>query len=227
MFSSGLPVLYPIACLFNIAIFWVYKTLLLKFYQRTIKFNEGLATHTIGYIKYGILFHMIIGGLMYSNSSILSSENEKYVHSLTQWVGFSYFEDRFISAYSIIYLAGFTILIILYVFKNFVVEWLFKYLLKAALCSCCRKHSRALQKFVIEKDHFYLSDDIYKELEISQLIELYKRCSRELNEYNDFTNHSQEFYISDLYRWFQMEQKARLKNIETTIDDHMAHLLSL
>jgi len=167
MFSSGLPVLYPIGCLFNIAMYWGTKALLLKFYQRTIKFNEGLATHTIGYIKYGILFHMIIGGLMYSNSSILSSENEKYVHSLTQWVGFSYFEDRFISAYSIIYLAGFTILIILYVFKNFVVEWLFKYLLKAALCSCCRKQSRASQKIITDKDRFYLSDDIYKELEIS------------------------------------------------------------
>jgi hypothetical protein len=32
MFSSGLPVLYPLSLLFYLVLYWVYKTLLLKYY---------------------------------------------------------------------------------------------------------------------------------------------------------------------------------------------------
>lgn len=42
MFSAGLPILYPFAFIFYFVLYWVYKVLLLKFYARTIKFNEEL-----------------------------------------------------------------------------------------------------------------------------------------------------------------------------------------
>ena len=73
MYSSGLPILYPISCIFYVILFWVYKYLLLKFYQKTSKFNEYLAIRSIRYIKYGVFFHMAIGCVMYTNSDIISS----------------------------------------------------------------------------------------------------------------------------------------------------------
>jgi Kef-type K+ transport system membrane component KefB len=68
-----MPVLYPLAMLFYIVCFWVYKCLLLKYYARTSKFNEGIAIKSVSYIKYGVIFHMVIGSFMYTNSRILSS----------------------------------------------------------------------------------------------------------------------------------------------------------
>lgn len=37
----------------------------------------------------------------------------------------------------------------------------------------------------MSKDLFVQSDNIYKELDISQLAELYKRSTRELNDYKE------------------------------------------
>ena len=71
MFSSGLPVLYPIGCLSFTAMYFVYKALLIYFYQRTVQFNENLALKSIDYIKWGILFHMAIGAVMITNTDIL------------------------------------------------------------------------------------------------------------------------------------------------------------
>ena len=76
-YSSGIPLLYPIACVFYIILFWVYKFLLLKHYQKTSRFNERLAVLSVSYIKYGLLFHMIVGCFMYTNSRILSASSEK------------------------------------------------------------------------------------------------------------------------------------------------------
>ena len=82
MYSSGLPVLYPLGCLFYIVLYWVVKILLLKYYQRTSHFNEELAIKSVGYIKYGIIFHMIVGGFMYTNSRILSSDSSEQLEKV-------------------------------------------------------------------------------------------------------------------------------------------------
>ena len=72
MYSSGIPVLYLVAFLFYTVLYWVYKFLLIKFFQKTSKSNENLAVKSMSYLKYGIVIHMIIGGLMYINISILT-----------------------------------------------------------------------------------------------------------------------------------------------------------
>lgn len=41
--GCGLPVLYPIGFIFNFTLFWVSKTLILKFYRRATSFNQKLA----------------------------------------------------------------------------------------------------------------------------------------------------------------------------------------
>ena len=74
MYSAGAPILYPISCLFYAVLYWVYKVLLLKYYQRTTKFNEELAIYSLGLIKWGIIFHMLMAAFMYSNVQIFSTK---------------------------------------------------------------------------------------------------------------------------------------------------------
>jgi len=76
MYSSGFPVLYPVAFIFYTVIYWVYKFFLLKFYSKSNRSNEILAIESMSYIKYGIIIHMIIGGLMYTNTNILTPKND-------------------------------------------------------------------------------------------------------------------------------------------------------
>ena len=75
MFSTGLPIMYPLACIFYTVLFWVYKFLLLKFYAKTTNFNYELPLFSTSYIKIGIFFHIIFGGLMVTNSEIIPSED--------------------------------------------------------------------------------------------------------------------------------------------------------
>lgn len=72
MYSSGFPILYLVAFIFYSVLYWVYKFLLIKFFQKTNKSNDNLAIKSTSYIKYGIIIHMIIGGLMYTNINILT-----------------------------------------------------------------------------------------------------------------------------------------------------------
>ena len=71
MYSTGMPILYPFGCIFYAVLYWVYKFLLLKYYERTNRFNEELPIYTTGYIKIGLVLHGIFGGLMITNSRLI------------------------------------------------------------------------------------------------------------------------------------------------------------
>jgi len=74
MFSTGLPILYPFAVIFYFGLYWVYKLLLIKFYQKTTKFNYNLPIYTTQYIKVGVFFHIIVGGFMVTNNDIIPAQ---------------------------------------------------------------------------------------------------------------------------------------------------------
>jgi len=57
--------------IFYAVLYWVYKFLLLKFYQRTNKFNEELPIFSTTFIKIGLILHGIFGGLMLTNSRLI------------------------------------------------------------------------------------------------------------------------------------------------------------
>ena len=89
MFSAGLPILYPFACIAFFVLYWVYKFLLLKYYEKTTRFNEELPMYSITWIKFAILIHGILGLLMYTNSDLFP-ENDPYqgrVEALMAYVG--------------------------------------------------------------------------------------------------------------------------------------------
>ena len=70
-YSAGLPILYPLAAVFFMILYWVYKFLLLKYYSKTTKFNEELPMISVAYIKVGIVIHIVFTVFMISNSGLL------------------------------------------------------------------------------------------------------------------------------------------------------------
>ena len=76
MYSTGMPILYLFGAIFFTLLYWIYKFLLLKYYQRTSRFNAGLPINATSWMRAALLLHIIVGGLMVTNSSILpDSEN--------------------------------------------------------------------------------------------------------------------------------------------------------
>lgn len=71
MFSTGMPLLYPFGFVFYMILYWVYKVLLLKYYQKTNRFNERLPIYSTNYMKIGLFIHLFIGSLMLSNSEMI------------------------------------------------------------------------------------------------------------------------------------------------------------
>jgi len=71
MYSTGIPILYLFGAVFFTGFYWIYKFLLLKYYQRTAKFNEGLPYNATTWMRAALLLHIVIGGFMVTNSQIL------------------------------------------------------------------------------------------------------------------------------------------------------------
>ena len=130
--------------------------------------------HSVGYIKYGLLFHMIIGGLMYTNSQIIptthevrTTQAEGTLSYYIDLIGSSFVSKRFSSAHSRLYAALLTVLLLLYVFESFIVEFLVKQLLRTLACACCRRARIPQEILNMDRDDSYASNDIFKEMEIS------------------------------------------------------------
>ena len=70
-YSSGIPILYPMAALFFLITYMTDKWLLLRYYRKPPKFNCYLARKTLVWFKYMLVLHVIGAILMFSNSSIL------------------------------------------------------------------------------------------------------------------------------------------------------------
>ena len=62
-----MPVLYPIGFLSFSILYWVYKVLLTKHYQKTSAFNQEIAFTTIYLFKTALFFHIAVTAFMYSN----------------------------------------------------------------------------------------------------------------------------------------------------------------
>lgn len=190
MYSSGLPMLYFVACLFYFILYWVYKFLLFKFYQTTSRFNEQLPIYFLWMIKFGLLFHMLIAGFMFTNSRILSSSNLEKIKNVSDKIK-GYLDlmdneyinlDRFSSFHGQLYLALFIIIILVYMFHTIVIEFVGKILISIICCKCFRKHKGGDTDNQLGVDS---QSDFYKDLSLSELSEFYKRINKEYIKFKE------------------------------------------
>lgn len=183
MYSTGMPLLYPFAAVFYGVLYWVYKFLLLKFYQRTNKFNEELPIFSTNFIKFGLVLHGIFGGLMLTNSSLIpvtEKQEDKQGNALKAFR--SRFED---SVYAELYLAFWIIVIIWLFLKETVLSFIWGILKRCF--SCCDSE-------VKEKDAAH-SKDFLMEIKVGPLIDIYDKAKDELMDLDtNFNPENQENY---------------------------------
>lgn len=144
-YSSGMPVLYPIACLNYFIIYWVYKTLLIKHYKKTTAFNQDLPFFSIYYFKIGIILHILLGAFIFTNGNILSSQNLEMIQNLDEEFEEEFIDEdetglifRFTSGIGTMYVSFVSTLIVLYVFKK--ILGVFLGILLRIICSPFKKN---------------------------------------------------------------------------------------
>ena len=78
MYSTGMPILYPMISIFYFVFYWVYKGLLIKYYGKTTRFNQEIPMASMGWVKFGILIHILIGSIMISNKDFFPRAQESF-----------------------------------------------------------------------------------------------------------------------------------------------------
>jgi uncharacterized membrane protein (DUF373 family) len=119
MFSSGIPIMYFVGFCFCIVQFFVYKILLLSFYEKTFTFSLELVKLSTNFMFIGIFLHLFMGCIFYTDSKSMKIKKFKQIeNNMIEFIRayFTFFRDREISNNAFLFGAVasivFTILII-------------------------------------------------------------------------------------------------------------------
>lgn len=103
IYSPALPLLLPLAVINLSIIYWIDKTLVLRFYRTPRNYDERIIKKQMSFLKLTFPFHFIGGLIFLSNNAILQSnsfENKNAtVNSINAWsvgnFGFNLLSDQF------------------------------------------------------------------------------------------------------------------------------------
>lgn len=226
MYSAGLPILYPFACVFYMVLYWVYKFLLLKYYEKTTRFNEQLPLYTTNWIKIGLILHGIVGGLMITNSNLLPpddiNKNPEEQYILAYGTFYQKMEIRFLyKPYSVIYVFFWFCVFVWMVAQATVLKVVF------GVCGCiCSKLIDLVSKDEENKAEAF-SNDFLQEVSIQTLIDLYDKAHDELRDFKGFSDSSPNRFPEEAVSTDETHKEKlqrRIASLEAVTDDHLEEL---
>jgi hypothetical protein len=77
IYSSGMPLLYPIGMFQFIVTYWVDKLLFLRLYKTPPRYGIEMSEVTRRSMVFALFFHWLFGFYMYSNSQIFTYSSSK------------------------------------------------------------------------------------------------------------------------------------------------------
>lgn len=71
LYASGLPLLIPVACVTFISYFFLYKTLVLRFYKKPPRVGAAIIETVIGIMPYAAILRLLFACWMLGNTAVL------------------------------------------------------------------------------------------------------------------------------------------------------------
>mmetsp|Transcript_7230 Transcript_7230/g.6337 ORF Transcript_7230/g.6337 Transcript_7230/m.6337 type:complete len:521 (+) Transcript_7230:2062-3624(+) len=173
MFSSGLPLLYPIAMCTVFLMYWVDKITLLRVYKNPLPYTYELPMKAMRLFKYAIVTHFIIGLYMYSNVQIIPPAREDSTNALIE--ASQHFTTDVLNANESLALPH--MLIFLTVGVICVAGLLFKSTIGKVLVRVLKDLCKVKTK--IKEAEMLLSDDFYKQIPFQTIYFEYKKSLKE------------------------------------------------
>ena len=162
--------MFPITAVNFIIIYWIDKTLLLRFYRTPRNYDEHSILFAIKEMKFSFFFHFVIGAFIYSNSRILSSSGESNLFKDTaesKDVQALFNLSRYNSTHVLLFFLGTTMILVLLVFESTIFSWMLRNI----------KLLTNLQKKFEEMDA--ISDDYYDEINLKFIVTELERTKQE------------------------------------------------
>lgn len=167
MYSAGIPLLYPITAIFFALFYCVYKFLFLKYYQVTTRFDENLPLLSTEMLKFAIFIHIIVAAFQLSNEELIPPTALK-TEFLSTVLPEAVHKRLFDQWHVMLYVTFWLIFLLLWIFKNIVIKII------SAIWHKCPCYKAQEEDFDAEElSSFSYSRDIYKELYITPLKNLY------------------------------------------------------
>jgi hypothetical protein len=116
IYSSGIPILYPIAAIYLTSVYWTDKYQLFNMYKQPPMLDSYIALKTLAWFKFALFFHVLVGTLMYANSEILQSSEagELLGPDLVEWLeGHEFFD--FLQLHTLVFFLTFVGMIAVYI----------------------------------------------------------------------------------------------------------------
>lgn len=229
MYGGGMPFMYVLGFLHFLICYWVWKWLLFTYFRKAYNFDEMVPIYAVNLIKYAVLVHLIMICFMFTNKRLLTPKDYTIdVHYRpAKEPPHRFFRRRYdITSTQVVLWMAITILICYFLYRFFIlVIW--------RLCQNAKKRKQAADmldedyagddvelKAALADDH---SDDIYKEMNIQYLRDLYIRSRKEFEQFRTMFNaisYDQEKLSDDYAKHFKKKLKNRINNIEDTVDLH-------
>mmetsp|Transcript_22060 Transcript_22060/g.21240 ORF Transcript_22060/g.21240 Transcript_22060/m.21240 type:complete len:481 (+) Transcript_22060:2146-3588(+) len=203
-YSAGIPFLYMVQFSSLFITYWLDKMLFLKYYKKPPSYDVNLTLDSIKLLKYAVLIHFIIGFIMYSNSTILSSrfyENSDFFTFINS-NNYYFNATRFAQLHTSIYAGAFAVLCVLYCLKEAIVS---------CLMCCFKLICTGIKDRLLKLKS--ISDDFYEELPVFQLFKILEVAIKEKKEYED-NNKNGHFRNSDSILLFLQKLEKKISDMD-------------
>lgn len=185
MYCGAMPLMYVLGLFHFIVCYWVWKWLLFTYFRKSYNFDEMVPFYSLALMKYAILVHLLMILFMYTNKRLLTPEGytTKTHYRPPKEPPHRFFRKRY-DIDSTQFVLWFCIAIFgAYIFYKCIILVIWR------LCQNAKERRKAAAmedanlagddaelKAAFADDH---SDDIYKELNIKYLRDLYIRARKE------------------------------------------------
>lgn len=164
IYSSGIPILYPIVCLYFMLVYVCDKYMLFRWYKKPAVLDGHIALNSLEWFKFALFLHVIFGSVMYSSSEILNTrESAAFIKENLEEAIHGYDLGQFLQLHLVIFISSFLVLVVIWVLWKLVFKHMWKKI-------CNKKDDTNLSVSL----HYVKSqencDNIYEKMAFGQLV---------------------------------------------------------
>lgn len=164
IYSSGIPILYPIVCFYFMLVYVCDKYMLFRWYKKPAVLDGHIALNSLEWFKFALFMHVIFGSVMYSSSEILNTkESAEFIKNNLREAIYGKDLSQFLQIHIVIFISSFLAIIVLWILWKV----LFKHMWKKI---CKNKDETKLsvsEHFIKSQEH---CDNIYEKMAFGQLV---------------------------------------------------------
>lgn len=208
MYGPGMPIMYPIAFAKFLVTYWVEKFLLIYHHSKPLYFDHNFALDILSWFKFGVVFHLVLGILMYSSSHLLPV---KYKFKLEKQTGtFAFLNEHYpFGSLGTNHISAFVYVFVIIGLIYFIYNSFYMIIYKCYKQFCKKK----LRNFESE----LLTDNIYSVMSFSELAQTYQDTIERLEKLKLHLDSNFDLEFKNKYQEYLKQVEHQKEEIQIAI----------